>query len=389
MPLDVGPVFADDGLSACAATGPCSTPAPALQACYGPPWIWGRAEYLVWWTDGMDLPPLVTTSPNGTLKEQAGVLGQPDTSILFGDSRLNNEARSGGRFTLGLWLDPCRSRGVEASYMVLDEETEQFDVSSTGDPILARPFFNTATNAQDALLVAFNGVDAQGNPYQREGSILATADTRFQGFEFLFRRSLQQRCENRLDFLLGYRFNRLDDELRIGTDFTVIQDPNPLLVGTRVKLFDLFETRNDFHGAQLGLVFRERLARWSLEMLIKLGLGNTHSEVVIDGSMIHPARSPGGLLAQQSNIGAYERDDFAVIPELGLTLGYNITPCLRATFGYTFIYWSKVARPGDQIDLNVSLPTFPPAPAGDRPEFSWATTDFWAQGLNVGLDYRF
>jgi len=24
-----------------------------------------------------------------------------------------------------------------------------------------------------------------------------------------------------------------------------------------------------------------------------------------------------------------------------------------------------------------------------RPEFSWVTTDFWAQGLNFGLDYRF
>ena len=103
--------------------------------------------------------------------------------------------------------------------------------------------------------------------------------------------------------------------------------------------------------------------------------------------------SLGGLLALASNVGRYERDHFAMIPELGITLGYDVTCNVRATFGYTFLYWSKVARPGDQIDLDVNITQF--GNNGNnlvgepRPEFNWVTTDFWAQGLRVGLDYRF
>jgi hypothetical protein len=157
-----------------------------------------------------------------------------------------------------------------------------------------------------------------------------------------------------------------------------------------LDLFDLFDTRNDFHGAQLGVVFRERVCRWSMEMLLKLGLGNTHSQVVIDGSAmlgLPPFPHPEGLLAKETNIGVYERDQFTMIPELGVTLGYDITCNLRATFGYTFIYWSKVARPGDQIDLTVFMPQA--VPPHDHPQFNWVTTDFWAQGLRFGFDYRF
>ena len=39
-----------------------------------------RLEYLLWWTDGQDLPPLVTTA-TGT---GTGILGGEDTAILFG-----------------------------------------------------------------------------------------------------------------------------------------------------------------------------------------------------------------------------------------------------------------------------------------------------------------
>jgi hypothetical protein len=394
MPAQFDGMVVDPGQSTCGVVGACDVPMSAPGMCCGAPWIWGRAEYLLWWTSGMSVPPLVTTSPDGTVWEEAGVLGQPDTEILFGDARLAVGAQSGGRFTLGMWFDPGKCRGLEATYMMLGEGTERFEQSSEGDPILARPFFNTATGEQDALVVAFDGNDVAGDPHVLHGSILVGAKTRLQGAEVIYRRSLFQQCESRLDFLLGYQFNRLEDELLIEQEFTVEDDPI-VVAGTTVELFDLFDTRNDFHGAQLGLVFRERVGRWSTEMSMKLGLGNTHSQVVIDGSKITttPGADPDpvaeGLLARETNIGVYEQDQFTMIPELGVTLGYDITCGLRATFGYTFVYWSKVARPGDQIDLNVFLPQPNDTREAEHPEFSWVTTDFWAQGLRFGLDYRF
>ena len=53
------------------------------------------------------------------------------------------------------------------------------------------------------------------------------------------------------------------------------------------------------------------------------------------------------------------------MPEIGFTLGYDLTSRLKATVGYTLLYWSNVARPGDQIDLNVDSRQFPPPHDGD------------------------
>ena len=124
---------------------------------------------------------------------------------------------------------------------------------------------------------------------------------------------------------------------------------------------------------------------------MKLALGNTHSRIDINGSTTTAAGTfAGGLLALPSNMGVHTSDQFSMVPELGLTLGYDLTCHLRATVGYSFIYWSNVSRPGDQIDLNVSPSQFPPTTqTATMPAFVQHTTDFWAQGINVGLDYRF
>src|SRR5207247_866512 len=73
--------------------------------------VWGSAEYLFWWIKDTPLPPLVTSSPPGTLP----ALGRPGTTVLFGGNDVDNEERSGGRFTLGMWLDACEHFGIEGS----------------------------------------------------------------------------------------------------------------------------------------------------------------------------------------------------------------------------------------------------------------------------------
>ena len=99
-----------------------------------------------------------------------------------------------------------------------------------------------------------------------------------------------------------------------------------------------------------------------------------------------PVTSPGGFLAQASNSGQYQRNQFTMVPELGINVGFDLTPRLRLVGGYSLIYWSAVARTGDQIDLNLTFPTV----TGIRsPEFRFAMTDYWAQGLNLGIDFRF
>ena len=182
-----------------------------------------------------------------------------------------------------------------------------------------------------------------------------------------------------------------DEDLQIGES---LEAAGP----TAIDAWDLFDTENTFHGAELGFSTEFRYCRWSLEFLMKLGFGNTHSEVLIDGSTTTtvgggaPVTDSGGLLALSTNVGRYSQDHFTVVPELGVTIAYDITSRLRATFGYTFIYWSRVARPGDQIDryLNPSyIPNNGPPIGPARPAFTFATSNFWAQGMNFGMEYRF
>jgi len=105
--------------------------------------------------------------------------------------------------------------------------------------------------------------------------------------------------------------------------------------------------------------------------------------------------TPVGFLASGSNSGHFTRDVFAVVPEVGINLGWQITTQLRASVGYTFLYWSSVVRPGDQVDVGLSgtqLPTdtrFNPGAGPARPAVLLRGKDFWAQGINFGLEFRY
>ena len=62
-------------------------------------------------------------------------------------------------------------------------------------------------------------------------------------------------------------------------------------------------------------------------------------------------RQIGDLAGAAAILGALAQrrpDSAAVQYELGVTLGFDLTERLQATFGYTFMYWSRVARPGDR-----------------------------------------
>ncbi len=338
---------------------------------------WVRADALLWWTNGGNIPPLLTSSPVDTLQDQAGVLGQPGTVVLLGNQELNNDFRGGGRISFGTWLGDCNNFGIEFTYLALGQSVDGLILNSSEKSYSCPPFFNVDDGTEDAHLIAYPG--------SLQGAFSVTSTSSFQVAEFLVRRALVQTCGGRIDLLGGYRFQRLAEGLDITDTATMISS------NESIQIFDEFHTRNDFNGGELGIAIERHNCRWSLETVAKLALGNSHSRIDITGSTTTPTSVfSGGLLALSSNMGPHEANQFSVIPELGFTLGYDLTCDLRATVGYTFMYWSDVPRPGDQIDLDVSPSLFPP-PTGnvDRPEFVQHNSNFWAQGINLGLDYRF
>ena len=354
--------------------------------------FWVRSEALLWWVKGGETPPLLTTSAGTGPQNQSGALGQSDTSVIFGDQELNTGLHPGGRISFGLWMDRCEESGLELSYMLLASNTQTYDNPSDGTPILARPFFDVTGGSQSRMLIAY--------PNFANGIFNASSTENLQGAEALWRKAVVHGEDGRIDLLLGYRFQRLTDGLQIND----LSSNTTGDIKTTANVSDTFHTVNDFNGSVIGLSTRWHRTRWSLDTALKLGIGETHSQVFIGGvtdlattrvstgAAISDVRYPGGLLALTSNSGYHDSEQFSVMPEISFTLGYDLTPRLRATAGYTLLYWSAVARPGDQIDLNVDTTQLPgpnQVATGNKPVFDLHTSELWAQGVNLGLDFRF
>jgi hypothetical protein len=350
--------------------------------------FYGRAEWIQWWVRGSNTPALVTTSPDNTPANVAGIL--PAATVLFGDERVNTQSRPGGRFTLGYWLDACNTVGLEDTFLFLGNSHDSFTASSNGSPILARPFFNTDTQLQDAILLAYPNIVT--------GAVTVTANSRVYGNEINLRRSLCNNGCRRVDVLAGYRFFQMNEDLTVRTNTTSIQTGSTIPVGTTFGILDSFHTRSQFNGGQLGVNAAWDNGCWGLDLLAKLAIGGMSQRVTINGTTVTtvpdtaPVTSRGGILAQNSNIGTFQRGQFSVLPEFGVNLHRRIGACWRLNVGYTLLIVTNVVRPGDQIDTRLDPNQFPPpATSGPFtfPAFAFRDSDIWLQGVNVGLEYNF
>ena len=159
---------------------------------------------------------------------------------------------------------------------------------------------------------------------------------------------------------------------------------------------DSFRASSSFNGVDLGVAGELARGPWTLEWRAKVALGANQNEAQVNGSTTITAGGvtttlPGGLLALSSNIGNTSQTRFAAVPELSWQAGYQITPQWRLVAGYDVLYWSGVARAGNQIDTSVNPNLIPPAGGGgpQRPMPLQGTTSLVAQGFNVGARFGF
>jgi hypothetical protein len=351
------------------------------------PCFYVSGEYLLWWTRGENTPVLLTTSsPNNF-----GILGQPTTQVLFGGGQINDGARSGARFNAGWWLNDDHTFALDFGAFFLTTGTTNFTANSGQFPVLGRPFFNVNSNQQFSELVALPGVTT--------GSASVHAPTSLWGFDANGRFKLCCGDCWRVNGLVGFRYLYLSDSITITENIQGEPTAPAPFTNETITVFDRFATTNQFYGGQVGIDGRYQYGRWTLDARAKLALGATVQTIDINGAQrfVSPtgqtAVFQGGLLAVPGNIGRHRDSQFSVVPEIGLTLGYQIRPHLRAFAGYNVLYWTNVVRAGDQIDplLNVSkIPNFPtnsPPSSLNRPLVPFRESDFWAQGLTFGLEF--
>jgi hypothetical protein len=395
-------------------------------------------EYLLWWTKGSHVPPLATAgtpagsgggtrrqegsggsprrreeagggtwlplaagtpagSGGGTRRQEGigggpglppadsrpageGRLGDPGTAVVLGDNDLEGGARSGGRFTLGYWLDDLQDWSVQVNFLVLGDRSINLAASSDEFPVLGRPFFDLRRQVEATEPVAFPGA-AAGSVSVNRTSLLWGVDADL---------SANAACcpWYRVDVLAGLRYLDLREDLSITEASSVRAGAGAVLPALAPRAGDSFLSTDAFRGVDrflggtIGVTGEVARGCWTLTLVGKLSLGGEKEEALAAGRGVVTHRAAGGaravlgegLLAQPPNAGDFRRTTFAAVPEVGVTLGYQVTDHVRVYGGYNFLYFSDVLRPEDQID-----------PLRGRARAS----DFWAQGLDFGMAFSY
>jgi len=399
----------DDMSGSCGADGAYCD--PGMFPCGA---LWGsgervyvRMQYLNWQMDGVDAPAFVTTSPDGTVQNESGVLGFPDTTILFGNQSFHGEGRSGGRLTAGYWLSSDDVFGIEFDAWGLEDSTASYFANSDGSPILARPYFNTFPEVgdpgQDSSIIArpntikdfpFFGdqeVDLAGNIGIDLRSRVWSGGAAIRDILTLG----GPQANWRVDYMLGYRYFDLSETATFNE--VIVPTGGGFAAGANFVGRERFSADNYFNGGELGLASRYQFGCFTAEAVGRVALGNMHQKASISGrttfndGLGETATVSGDFYAQPTNIGQYRQDKFTVIPELTLNLHYHITPQVRILAGYSAVYVSNVVRAIDQIDTNLNQQRFwmETGPGPPDPQFVFRTSEVLLHGVNGGIEIRY
>jgi hypothetical protein len=225
-----------------------------------------------------------------------------------------------------------------------------------------------------------------------------------QGFEANAVANLFAGEHAKLHFVTGYRYFQVNEGLRV--EQTYIESPavrGHLLIG---RAADQFDTANRFSGGQLGLHADLHRGPLFVELVGKVGFGGNFEVVRVNGETHTVAAGPvpgpavhrsyqSGVYAQPGNTGRVTNMAFAVVPEGTFKIGLRCGECARLFAAYNFLYLSDAVRPGDQVDRTLNpaqVPLLTGVPAtglNDRPRLGLNRSDFWVQGVVIGLEGRY
>jgi hypothetical protein len=338
--------------------------------------LWVGADYVLWWLREGRLAPTLTTSPQAS----RGLLGQPDTEILYGGDGL--PTRHGNRFngvraTLGYWFDEGQACGVEGNGFFLERDSTYFKATSDGGTLLARVYENPDGSPASEIIAG------QSPTGPRVGGFVGYSRVELFGEEANFVALLAAGDGFRLEALAGARFLQMRDRTDLTASGRTLPDQTTLF-----GLEDHFRAGNAYYGGQVGV--RGELSRgpWFVNLRGEVGLGADVEQVRAFGSSVFQTptqrvQTPVGLSVQASNAGTFRQTALNMVSEVDLNVGYRVTDHVRVYAGYTFLLWDSPVRSGDQIDpvVNKSAGT-PPA----RPAIPFKEDLFWAQGINGGVE---
>ncbi len=334
--------------------------------------LYGSAEYLFW---------LVKAQPlTGNLSLSISTPNQVP--------QLHSDGLNGARFTVGAWLNPTHDVALEGNYLFLHQKNDKTAQTFPPVQIVVKPIFDgvVTESANVSSASSFQG---------------AELNVRHQACTFDWSTHDCPGLRGRLDFLGGFRFADLSENLSIGGT-TIFGTAPVLLADTTITTTDVFGTHNHLFAGQFGFDGSLGWGRVNVTGYAKLALGDNRQNVNIDGTS-HVSGPPvlgtfdatGGFFAQPSNTGRFRHDVFSMMPETGLNFSYQLGDHCRLSLGYTLLYFTNVVRPGQQIDTANANAAARPALfflGGTRPEpvfDKFIETTFWAQGINLAVEVTY
>ncbi len=392
--------------------------------------IWIEGEYLLWAIKKNPLPaPLAT---QGSFSDPiVGALGQPGTKIKLGKQHIDMGWMNGFQVTAGSWLTPSQQIGLEASYFLLPTTTRKKSLRTSGEigsASYAVPIYDVTG------LWGLNGVPGEsiyllpgplGAMPGFHGDFNLKLSSQFQGAQLNGVYRMAKWHLFQLNAITGFRWLQLKEQLKFQVSTHTV--PNFPFGFSFADTKDSFKTFNDFYGGQVGIGVGYASRYVDVKGVMQVGLGAILEAIHIHGSsktsngnLFYETKNTanetlkGGIFAQKTNIGTHHRQVFAAVIDANVQASLKVSRYLELGAGYSFLWISALARPGKQIDRKIN-PTLTalaeasretvgtqqgptpfgmpgpaqPAQGPKRPDFSLKNSDFWSQGLTVGVTARF
>src|SRR5262249_26582084 len=275
--------------------------------------FYASGEFLLWRISDANLPSTSANVPVGVLHFQGTDTFNPgspppgtlppntvtplDVPVLIRVNRENAEGpktnlgeHTGGRVTLGGWLNECHDWGLEVSGFWLPTRTQTFNNTTGLSPDIIN--FNTGlSNNQFLVTGGTPGATAGIQPTtillssvpvlfvrSTTATVLGEYDSKAWGFELNGRHTYAWVGPVECGALVGVRYVNLEEGITLSDSISLTRQPSDSTTDTlpaviNFNTVDSIRTRNQFYGAQVGLDFDGQAGPVFLTARAKIALG--------------------------------------------------------------------------------------------------------------------
>jgi hypothetical protein len=373
-----------------------SSPEPTIiigdNASPNVPRMWFHWGVGMQWVNPSPYPaPLVTTS----VPADAGIIGNPTTTVLLGQTTVDYGRLGFFYFGSGAWFNPERTVGTEGSSTWSEQRSRHaiFESDAFGNPGLYRPVIDPVTQTETSMVIA--------DPLNVAGTFIFESRIRVNNSDANLLFNIARDEARAVTAMVGYRIAYMREEMRLIQSSTALFDGalqflgNPLLAGDTLTIRDRIETVNRIYAGQVGLRLERYMGRLYLAGTGKLGIGWSNQRIFGDGrTTLEPdvQTVPGGGVVQPSFPYRNQVEDFIFIPEVGATVRFRMLRRLHLSASYNFTWFSSVSRPGSYVDRVVQFSQVPHSTGytgvvGTRPQFVESDHDMYLHGFQAGLTW--